>query len=206
MADKFCLYVADTETTSLDMRGDIIELSLYRIEDSQQKTWYFKAINEEFIEASALAINKHKLEDITWKTKAGKEKYKLPEEVLPDIENWIADGDRVTSNDRILSGWNISFDELRMKELWKRCKTEETYPFSRNTVDLKGLAIFLDYIYDIKEDTYSLFNVIKRLGLFHRNAHKAEEDVLMTVDILKYYRDKLKNERPEMMVKSGKKK
>ncbi len=58
---KLSLYVADTETTSLDIRGDIIEISFLRISDGEQKTWYLKAIHEDQISEEALEINQHKL-------------------------------------------------------------------------------------------------------------------------------------------------
>jgi len=184
---KISLVVADVETTGTSIVDhDIIEISCKRLLDGEQKTWWMKAIHEDTISAEALAVNGHKLEDITWKTKAGKEKYRLPEDVLPEIENWLFD-DRVTTADRILCGHNIAFDFDRMQECWKRCGNIETFPFSINTIDTKMLAVFFDFLQNTSGRTYSLSHVIKRLGITKRHAHTADQDVMMTFDLVQYY-------------------
>ena len=71
MNEGYVLYVIDTETTGLDAeKNDVIEASFCRLNflsenvDREQKTWLFKALNPDTIEAEALAINGHKREDI----------------------------------------------------------------------------------------------------------------------------------------------
>ena len=183
---KMSLVIADVETTGMSVAdNDIIEISFKRILDGEQKTWWMKAIHEDKISLEALEVNGHKLEDITWRTKAGKEKYRLPEEVLPEIENWLHD-DHVTAGDRILVGHNIAFDYERMQECWRRCNTLETFPFSLHTLDTKMLSVFFDYLQGASNRYYSLSQIVKRLGITKRHAHSADQDVMMTFDLFQY--------------------
>lgn len=185
---KLSLYVVDTETTNLSTKGDIVEISFLRLEDGEQRTWYLKAINEEEISEEALEVNGHKLEDITWKTKAGKEKYRLPEEVLPEIENWIY-SDKRSKLDRVMVGHNIGFDYDHMFALWNKNSAEETFPFGMNTIDTKVLSLFFDWIQDDNSRRYNLGSIVKRLKIVKRKFHAAEGDVLMTADLVKYMYD-----------------
>lgn len=202
---KFSVYVVDTETTGLSMDCDIIEVSFYKLETGEQKTWHLKAVNESIIEATALEVNHHRLEDITWKTEEGKQKYRLPEEVLPEIENWIAE-DSSSALDRVMVGHNVYFDSERLKFLWERNSCAETYPFGRSSMDTKTLAIFLDWIEEKNEGSYALGSIVKRLGITKRKAHTASEDVAMTVDMLNYFRDKYLGQLKEVAEKKRAKK
>ena len=184
---ELSLYLVDTETTSTEIDGDIIEISFYRLSTGDQRTWYLKAVNEKKINPEALRVNGHKLEDITWKTKEGEKKYQLPEEVLPEIENWMAD-DEASALDRVLTGHNIAFDEKHMRELWKRCNSSDTFPFGTHSLDTKSVAIFFDWAAGHNNKVYSLGRLVKRFGLVKRKAHAAEQDVLMNVDLLNYYK------------------
>ena len=86
----FVIYVVDTETTGFDDRlNDIIEISMYRLNDDSQKTWCLKPLNNDTITAGALRVNGHKLEDLKHETKLGRETYLSPDKVLVDIENWM---------------------------------------------------------------------------------------------------------------------
>lgn len=189
------LYIVDTETTSISTQGDIIEISFYRLFTGEQRTWYMRAKNEEHISPEALRVNGHKLIDITWKTAEGRRKYQEPEEALPEIENWMAD-DELSAMDRVLVGHNISFDERHMRELWKRCDTSDTFPFGTHSIDTKSVAIFFDWAKGLNNNTYSLGQLVKRLKLVKRKAHAAEQDVLMNVDLLNYYKEEV-NKIPE---------
>lgn len=202
---KLSLYILDTETTNLSIQGDVIEVSFFRLEDGEQKTWYLKAINEEFISPEALEVNGHKLEDITWKTKEGREKYRLPEEVLPEIENWIYTDNR-SKLDRVMVGHNIGFDYDQLFSLWKRNNAEETFPFSMNVLDTKVLSLFFDWIQDSNSRRYNLGSIVKRLKITKRKFHAAESDVLMTVDLLNYlhsFFSKLVEKAPEELILLG---
>jgi len=184
---ELALYIVDCETTSILTQGDIIEISFYRFSTGEQKTWYMRAKNEEHINLEALRINGHKLLDITWKTNEGKKKYLEPEEALPQIENWMAD-DELSAMDRVLVGHNISFDERHMRELWKRCGTSDTFPFGYHSLDTKAVAIFFDWAQGLNNKMYSLGQLVKRLKITKRKSHLAEQDVLMNVDLLNYYK------------------
>src|SRR2546428_220692 len=119
MSYPFQIYVADTETTGLDsIKNDIIELSIYHINQERQKTWFLRAVHPETAQPDALRINGHKLEDISHKTAEGKEKYKEPKDVIIDIENWMME-DGASPDEKILCGQNITFDENFLQRLWK---------------------------------------------------------------------------------------
>jgi len=182
---KLSLIVLDTETTTVGIEGDVIEASFFRLRDNKQKTWYLKAVHEDKISPEALEVNGHKLEDITWKTEEGRQKYRLPEEVVPEIENWLYE-DGCAKLDRIMVGHNINFDYLQLEELWRRHEALETFPFSFNKIDTQMMCVFLDWLRGVSPRRFNLGAVVKRLGLEKRKAHKAENDVLMTVQLLKY--------------------
>jgi len=183
---KFTVYVLDTETTGLDpVKNDIIEISLKRLSDNQQKTWCMKPINLDNIEDGALRVNGVNRDDLLWKTVAGKEKYRLVEEVLPEIENWVAeDGGNVYT--RLIVGHNINFDHQMMMSTWKKVDATQTYPFSTfgNMIDTKGLTLFFDWIAGENNGKYNLGACIKKYGLETRKAHGAEDDVKMCEDLL----------------------
>jgi len=182
---KLSLYIVDTETTNFSTEGDVIEASFYRLEDGEQRTWFLKAMNPEAITQEALDVNGHKLEDITWQTKEGKEKYRLPKEVLPEIENWIYDDNR-SKLDRVMVGHNVEFDYRHLLALWEKSNCQDTFPFGFNTIDTKVLALFFDWVQNDNSRRYNLSNIVKRLKIMKRKFHTAEGDVLMTVDLLNY--------------------
>ena len=50
---NYAIYVADVETTGLDpYSNDVIELSLLRLSDGEQKTWCMKPFNFQSIEST----------------------------------------------------------------------------------------------------------------------------------------------------------
>ena len=181
----FELFCIDTETDGLDPRlNNVIEISIKNIRTGDQKTWNLKPLNPENIQPKALQVNGANIDDLLWKTAAGKAKYKEPEEVLPDIENWLADSG-APIQDRIMVGHNINFDYEMLKYLWVRCESFETFPFVKhgNLIDTKMLALFFDYINSTKADKYNLSACIKRFGCQQLKAHGATNDVIMCTEL-----------------------
>ena len=193
---KLIMYSVDTETTSLDeTKGDIIEISFIRTTDLSQKTWWIKPMNPENIEDEALRKNGANKDDLLWKTAAGKEKYRLIDDVLPEIENWIAE-DNSKIYDRLLSGHNIRFDANFMKSVWKRAGCEDTYPFAKfgREVDTMGLALFYDWIMEQNNEKYNLIACIKKFGLEQLKAHGAANDTKMAYNLLMHVAKQIKKE------------
>jgi DNA polymerase III epsilon subunit-like protein len=176
-------YVADIESTGLDDReNDVIELSLIRIRTNEQKTWSLKPLNPQAISADALRVNGHKLEDLLHQTKVGRERYLLPQDVIVDIENWVLD-DGVPASNRCLVGQNIPFDIGFLKQLWKKCNSEDSFPFGRRYLDTMQIEMFLDYCKDIFDEGYSLANLVKKYGIKNDKAHTAAADTKATKEV-----------------------
>src|SRR5277367_1465136 len=135
---NFSFYVTDIETTGLDSHHhDVIELSMYRLGDTgenAQKTWCLKPLTPDTIEAAALRINGHKLEDLLHKTKEGRERYLEPSGVLVDVENWMAEGG-LPAEKRFLIGQNVGFDKDRLEQLWIKCNSRDSFPIGRRVMD-----------------------------------------------------------------------
>lgn len=186
MDSKFILYVVDTETTGLDHTvNDIIEISLYRINDDQQKTWCVKPKNYDSIQADALRVNGHKLEDLKHLTKYGKETYLEPAKVVAEIENWMMD-DLSTSEDRVLVGQNPSFDIEFIRNFWRDNGGEETFPFGKRPflLDTRQIAIFLDLARNERSEYYNLSSLVEKFGVKKEKAHRAASDTRMTKDLI----------------------
>ena len=193
MSSGYVIYVGDTETTGMDEElHDVIEISLCRLsmdspEDRDQRTWYLKAVNPMTIQEEALKVNGHKREDIIHFTKAGKEKYKEPAEVVLDIENWIMEDD-VSVIDRMLVGQNIEFDIKFLKELWNRVEAPDTFPWDvergKRSLDTQGICNFIDLCTGRRRRYTNLGTLVKAFGVKKRKAHRAEDDVAMTTDLL----------------------
>jgi len=193
MSDSYILYVCDTETTGIEVgKHEIIELSLIRLvlddsEKCEQKTWKLRALKPETISEEALLKNGHKREDILCLSKYGRENYHHPNEILPEIENWIAE-DNMSAHDRVLGGQNIEFDYEHMFELWKEQQAEDTFPFTvghnKLVVDTKHLAIIIDLCVGRKRELYNLSALVKAFGVKKQKAHRAETDTIMTKDLL----------------------
>ncbi len=192
---KLIVYCVDTETTSLDnTKGDIIEISFIRTTDLSQKTWHIKPNRPENIEDEALKKNGANKDELLWKTAAGKEKYRLIDDVLPEIENWIAE-DNSSVFDRVLVGHNVRFDSEYMKSAWKQAGCMDTYPFSTfgTEIDTKGLVLFYDWIMGQNNKKYNLSACIKKFGLTQLKAHGAADDTKMAYDLLMHIASKINN-------------
>jgi DNA polymerase III epsilon subunit-like protein len=181
---KFEIYVVDTETTGLNAECDIIELSIIKLSNDEQKTWHIKPLNIAAIQPDALRINHHKLEDILHQTKVGKDLYREPNVVIAEIENWLME-DFLSAGERIIAGQNIKFDIGFLNNLWKRNGSEETYPFNNKySIDTMQIEFFLDYCKGEFAEGYSLFSLAKKYGVKNEKAHSAAADTLCTANIL----------------------
>jgi DNA polymerase-3 subunit alpha (Gram-positive type) len=182
------LYVTDVETTGLDERvNEIIELSLARINDDVQKTFYIQPTNFDVIEEAALRINGHKIEDLRrgfFVDEETKETivYQKPMKALVQIEQFLME-DCVTAMERFLVGQNVNFDRGFLLQLWARQGQAETYPFGRMYLDTMQIAIFLDYVNGIGRQSYHLGGLVKDLEIKKEKAHRAANDVRMTKDL-----------------------
>jgi DNA polymerase III alpha subunit (gram-positive type) len=180
---EYVVYVADVETTGLDSRlNDVIELSLHRLSDGQQKTWQLKPLNVNTIEADALRINGHKLEDLLHQTIYGRETYRDRNAVIVEVENWLAD-DGVPTEKRVLCGQNINFDKDMFEQLWIKCNSKDSLPFGRRIIDTMQIEFFLDWCKGEMAEGYSLKNLTKKYGIVNAKAHTAEADVKATKEV-----------------------
>jgi len=178
--NNYVIYVADTETTGLDDRVyDIIELSLYRLSDETQKTWFLKPTNVDHIDDGALRINGHKKEDLLHQTKYGRDTYLDSSKVIVDIENWMME-DGVPHTNRILVGHNVSFDRSFMEQLWIKCQSKDSFPFGRRFLDTMTVELFLDFCKGEMAEGYSLNNLTKKYGVKNEKAHSAAADTKAT--------------------------
>lgn len=182
--NDYAFYVADTETTGLDfVAHDIVELSLYRLSDDSQKTWWLRPINLETIDPGALRVNGHKLEDLLWKTIDGRNKYLEADKQIIDIENWISE-DRAPKENRCLIGHNIArFDHPMMEHLWIKCNSKDSFPFGRRMIDTMVLELAMDYAKGQFAEGYSLSNLNKNYGIRNEKAHSAEADTKATKEV-----------------------
>lgn len=180
---SYQIYVFDCETTGLDaILNDVIETSFFRISDGEQKTWCLKPLNPLNIEEKALSVNKHKLEDILCQTPFGRETYKEPRDVVPEIEGWIiSDGSPI--EDRVLVGQNPKFDYDFMKALWAKTESPDSFPFKEVLIDTLQIARLIDLCTGKKRARYHLGGLVKDFGVTKAKAHRAEGDVKMTKDL-----------------------
>jgi DNA polymerase III alpha subunit (gram-positive type) len=179
----YVIYIADVETTGLDSRRyDVIELSLHRLSDGVQKTWCLKPTHPENIDPVSLRINGHKLEELRHETKAGRDRYLDPVTTIVEIENWMNE-DGVPTENRVLCGQNIAFDRDMLQQLWEKCKSSDSFPFGRRSMDTMQIEFFLDWCKGSLAEGYSLANLIKKYGVKNEKAHTAEADVKATKEV-----------------------
>lgn len=181
---NYVIYVVDVETTGLDDRmGDIIELSFYRLTDDVQKTWCIKPTNPANIDMDSLRINGHKLENILHQTKGGRDTYLDFNKVVVEVENWVGE-DGVPATQRILAGQNVGFDKGFLEQHWNKCKSKDSFPFGRRTIDTMGIEFFMDLCKGEMAEGYSLRNLTKKYGVTNVKAHSAEADTKATKEVL----------------------
>lgn len=181
---NFQIYVVDCETTGLDeIKNDPIEISIYRLADGSQNTWFLKPTNVNNIDAAAIRVNGYNVDDIRGLTKEGREKYLPAEKQLVSIENWLND-DNCSATNRMLVGQNIDFDKKMLQEVWRKCNSYETFPFSeRFKLDTMQIELFMDFCKGQFAEGYSLNALSKRYGVTNSKAHTASSDVVATVSI-----------------------
>lgn len=190
---EYVIYVADTETTGLDSHNnDIIELSLYRLKDDVQKTWWFRPINYNAIDPGALRVNGHKIEDLKLETKIGRDLYVDPIKNIIEIENWIAEDD-VPAERRVLCGQNIPFDKAMLEQLWIKCDSKDSFPFGRRMIDTMQLEFFLDWCKGSMAEGYSLSNLTKKYGIKNEKAHSSSADTKATKEVFEKQVEFFKN-------------
>lgn len=181
----FQIYIADTETSGLDyLKHDILELSLYHLNQDRQKTWCLKAVNPEQAEPEALRINGHKLTDITHQTPEGRERYQDPAKVMVEVENWMLE-DLARPDEKILCGHNIQFDENFLQALWKKNNASDTYPFGNRPflLDTRQIELMINLVEGKREQYYNLGTLTKKYGVKNTKAHSAAADVLATKEL-----------------------
>lgn len=187
--------VCDVETTGTDPeKHDIIEICMWRLGDSESKTWCLTPLSPENIEDEALHINKHLREDILHKTEKGRETYKHPSVVLPEIEMWLME-DGSAAEDRVFIGQNPMFDYEFLLALWRKLGAENDFPFGfwiegkngrRNQgyiVDTIQLARLIDLCTGKKRAKYGLGALVKDFSVTKATAHRADGDVKMTKEL-----------------------
>lgn len=193
---SYVQYVIDVETTGVNPeKHDIIEVCFWRLGDAESKTWWLTPLSPENIEEEALQINKHLREDILHQTKEGREKYKHPSEVLPEIEMWLME-DGAAAEERVFIGQNPMFDYEFLLALWRKMKAEKEFPFGywipnrdgteRNQgyiIDTMQLARLIDVCTGKKRARYGLGALVKDFGVTKSTAHRADGDVKMTKEL-----------------------
>lgn len=176
-------YVVDTETTGFSFTdNDVIEVSILRLSDNEQKTWCIKPINVNNISSDALRVNGHKLEDLLHQTKLGKDTYLEANKVIVQIENWLME-DNLSTEQRYLVGQNIQFDKNMLEHLWSKCNAHDSFPFGRRMLDTMQFEVFMDLAAETKSDSYSLNSIIKKYGIKNDKAHTAASDVKATKEV-----------------------
>jgi DNA polymerase III alpha subunit (gram-positive type) len=180
---NFEIYVTDVETTGLDSRNhDVIELSILRLSTGEQKTWTIKPTNLDTIDPGALRINGHKMEDLRWETKFGRDTYREAGQALVEVENWLGE-DGLPSEKRVLCGQNVSFDRDFLQQLWIKANSKDSFPFGRRYVDTMQIEFVMDWIQGTMAEGYSLSNLVKKYGVKNERAHSAAADVKATTEV-----------------------
>jgi DNA polymerase III epsilon subunit-like protein len=182
---EFSLWGTDTETTGLGADCDPIEISLYRLDTDECRTWCLKPVNVTAIQADALKINGHRREDILHLTAEGRERYRPVADVLVEIENWVME-DGVPAEQRILLGHNVHFDREMLVGAWRKSGSAGTFPFSpKYGIDTMMIEFGLDYAACMFGEGYSLRNLCKKYGVKNEKSHTAEADTRAMVGVFR---------------------
>jgi len=200
----YTMYTVDVETTGTDPeKHDIIEVCFWRHGDTESKTWWMTPLAPENIQSEALKVNKHKREDILHQTEDGRERYRHPSEVLPEIEMWLME-DGSAAEERVFIGQNPQFDYDFLLALWRKMEAEDDYPFGfwiegregkRNQgyiIDTLMFARLIDVCTGKKRPRYGLGALVKDFGVTRATAHRADGDVKMTKELFEKIFDVVK--------------
>lgn len=184
MTQEYQVYFLDTETNGLDPNvHSPVEISIYKLSSGAKSTWHLKPLDVGATAVEALRVNGIKIEDLRGETEEGRRKYREPEKVLVEIENWLMD-DFTSPNDRIIGGHNASFDRGMLEALWRRCGSDGTFPFNRKyIVDTFGIEFFLDFCKGKFAEGYNLKSLAKKYGVKNEHAHTAESDTKTAVEV-----------------------
>ena len=180
--ENYSFYVVDTETSSLEIDCAILEASIYRLGDTgeeAQKTWFLKPFENDRIDNAALRVNGHKIEDFMHRTKEGREKYIDPHQAIIEMENFLSQ-DNLPAEKRCIIAHNTSFDKDRLEQLWIKCGSKDSWPFSRRYLDTMIIELAMDFAKGEFAQGYSLAALAKKYGVVNKKAHTATEDVLAT--------------------------
>jgi len=194
--DNYSFVGLDIETTNLNLVDcGVIELSILKLSDGEQKTWCLKPFETDYIDTAALRVNGHKLEDILHQTKEGRERYLDPHKVIVEVENWLALDD-CPAEKRCIIAQNGSFDKDRLEQLWTKCGSKDTFPFGRRYIDTMIVELFFDYAKGEFADNYSLKNITKKYGITNSKAHSAASDTIAMKEVflkqVEYFKKLLK--------------
>lgn len=190
--NKYVFIGCDTETDGLDpVKNNVIEISLYRLSDDVQKTWFIKPINVDNIEPAALRVNGHKIEDLKGQTKYGRDTYQDPNKVIIEIENWLGE-DNCPATSRCLIAHNVNFDKNMLEQLWFKCGAQDSFPFGRRCLDTMQIDLMIDYAKNTFSEGYSLNNLSKKYSVKNEKAHSSAADTKCMVEIFRKQAEFLK--------------
>jgi len=182
---KYELYVLDTETTGLTQDHDIIELSIYRLNTDEQRTWWIRPLRTDNISSDALRVNQYKIEDLLGQTKEGRERHQPASKVIVEIENWVME-DANPADTRLIVAQNASFDKMMLEGLWDKTNNSNTFPFSRKyALDTMNIELVMDLIREEESEGYSLAKLCKKYGVKNVKAHSAAEDTSALVKVFR---------------------
>lgn len=184
--------VCDVETTGTDfVKNDVIEISMIKLSNGDQRTWCLAPTNKDTISTDALRVNGHKIEDLLHKTKYGIDTYKDPAKVIVEIENWLME-ENISTENTWLIGYNVSFDRNMLEQLWSKCNAMDSFPFGRRIIDSMQFEVLMDLASDTKRDSYSLNATIKKYGIKNEKAHSAAADTKATQELFVKQLDAIK--------------
>jgi DNA polymerase III epsilon subunit-like protein len=175
--ENYSFIQCDVETNGLLFHiHSPIEISLIRMSDKSQKTWFLKPIDIEASSPEALKVNGYTLDDFNTS------KFEDPNKAIVEIENWLSE-DGFPTEYRCLIGHNISFDKYMLESLWQRCDSKDTFPFGRRYLDTMVIELYKDFCKDKFESSYSLHSLTKKYGIKNEKAHSAAADTKATMEL-----------------------
>jgi DNA polymerase III epsilon subunit-like protein len=209
MDKKIPYLIIDTETTGLDPeKNAVIEIAAMPWTPSSTSPIipsYFHTLVKPHTSAQiteqALKVNGHYWCQPTFDTldEDQLKKRKAAKTPIDAIRNLNAYIKKVFPSSEyhkkiVLVGWNVSFDELFLKSMHKRCvytnKTSLPWLFHYHKIDMLSVLRYVDMMKNIRRKSYSLENIAKDLGVdFVKEglkAHNAVDDVFLVLKVIEY--------------------